>query len=76
MLDGLEKEQEKQGHCFCRCADDGYIYVQSPAAGERVMASISHFLVKMRKLQVNREKSAVALVDERKFLGYLLTSYR
>jgi RNA-directed DNA polymerase len=75
LLDDLDKELEQRGHCFCRYADDCNIYVQSQAAGERVMASLTHFLEKKLKLQVNQEKSAVALVDERKFLGYRLTSY-
>jgi RNA-directed DNA polymerase len=75
LLDDLDKELERRGHGFCRYADDCNIYVQSQAAGERVMASITQFLTQKLKLQVNQEKSAVALVDERKFLGYRLTSY-
>jgi len=75
LLDDLDKELERRGHCFCRYADDCNIYVQSQAAGERVMASITQFLERKLKLQVNRAKSAVALVDERQFLGYRLTSY-
>jgi RNA-directed DNA polymerase len=75
LLDDLDKVLEQRGHVFCRYADDCNIYVQSQAAGERVMASITQFLETKLKLQVNREKSAVALVDERKFLGYRLTSY-
>ena len=75
LLDDLDKELEHRGHKFCRYADDCNIYVYSQAAGERVMASVTHFLEKKLKLQVNQDKSAVALVDERKFLGYSLTSY-
>ena len=75
LLDDLDKELARRGHCFCRYADDCNIYVQSQAAGERVMASITHFLETKLKLQVNREKSAVAVVEARKFLGYRLTSY-
>jgi RNA-directed DNA polymerase len=69
LLDDLDKELEKRGHCFCRYADDCNIYVHTQKAGERVMASISAFLEKRLKLKVNREKSAVAPVWERKFLG-------
>ena len=72
LLDDLDKELEKRGHRFCRYADDCNIYVRSRAAGERVMASITGFLEKKLKLRVNREKSAVAYVEERKFLGYRL----
>ena len=39
LLDDLDKELERRGHRFCRYADDCNIYVQSQAAGERVMAS-------------------------------------
>jgi RNA-directed DNA polymerase len=72
MLDDLDKELEKRGHCFCRYADDCNIYVQSQAAGERVMANVSRFLEKTLRLRVNRQKSAVAAVWERKFLGHRL----
>ena len=63
---------EQRGHCFCRYADDGNIYVWSEKAGERVMASVTRFLEEGLKLRVNRLKSAVAPVWERKFLGHRL----
>ena len=72
LLDELDKELEKRGHRFCRYADDCNIYVASRAAGERVMASVSRFLEGKLKLRVNGEKSAVAPVWERKFLGHRL----
>lgn len=72
LLDDLDKELEHRGHCFCRYADDCNIYVQSKAAGERVMASVAKFLEKRLRLRVNREKSAVGHVSERKFLGHRL----
>lgn len=72
LLDDLDQELERRGHTFCRYADDCNIYVQSPAAGERVLSSITQFLEGKLKLRVNREKSAVAHVSERKFLGYRL----
>jgi len=74
LLDDLDKELERRGHRFCRYADDCNIYVQSKRAGERVMESITHFLESELRLRVNREKSAVAYVQERKFLGYRLLS--
>lgn len=74
LLDDLDKELEKRGHCFCRYADDCNIYVQSKAAGERVMASVTKFLEKRLRLRVNRDKSAAAHVSERKFLGHRLLS--
>ena len=72
LLDDLDKELERRGHTFCRYADDCNIYVQSEEAGLRVMASVTKFLEAKLKLRVNREKSAVARVEERKFLGYRL----
>lgn len=72
LLDDFDKELERRGHCFCRYADDCNIYVHSPKAGERVLASVTRFLERRLKLKVNRRKSAVAFVQERKFLGYRL----
>lgn len=76
LLDELDKELERRGHKFCRYADDSNIYVQSRSAGERVMKSITKFLERRLRLQVNAEKSAVARPWERKFLGYSLTWHR
>lgn len=73
MLDSLDKELEKRGHCFCRYADDCNIYVKSKQAGERVMRSITNFLETKLKLKVNRDKSAVARPYTRKFLGFSFT---
>ena len=72
LLDDLDKELEKRGHQFCRYADDCNLYVKSEAAGQRVMASVSEFLEQRLKLKVNRQKSAVGHVSERKFLGHRL----
>jgi RNA-directed DNA polymerase len=70
LLDDLDRELHRRGHLFCRYADDCNIYVQSQAAGERVMASVTRFLEGKLRLRVNREKSAVSKVGERKFLGH------
>jgi RNA-directed DNA polymerase len=72
LLDDLDKELERRGHRFCRYADDCNIYVRTKRAGERVMQSITRFLEKKLCLHVNQAKSAVAPVQERKFLGYRL----
>ena len=74
LLDDLDKELERRGHRFCRYADDCNIYVRSKRAGERVMHSITGFLENELRLRVNQEKSAVAHIQERKFLGYQLLS--
>ena len=72
LLDDLDQELERRGHRFCRYADDCNIYVQSKAAGERVMASVTRYLEERLRLRVNPAKSAVAHVSERKFLAHRL----
>ncbi len=74
VLDDLDRELERRGHRFCRYAADCNVYVRSRRAGQRVMASVTKFLEKKLRLQVNRSKSAVARPDDRKFLGFRLTS--
>jgi RNA-directed DNA polymerase len=72
VLDDLDQELERRGHRFCPYADDCNIYVRSLAAGQRVMESVVRFLEENLRLRLNREKSAVAPVGERKFLGHRL----
>ena len=69
LLDEVDKELERRGHCFARYADDCNVYVRSRKAGERVMAVLRGCYAKLR-LKVSETKSAVASVKERKFLGY------
>jgi RNA-directed DNA polymerase len=73
VLDELDRELEKRGHCFVRYADDCNIYVRSRAAGQRVKGSISNFIRRRLKLQVNEQKSAVDRPVNRKFLGFSFT---
>jgi group II intron reverse transcriptase/maturase len=70
LLDELDRERERRGHRFARYADDCNIYVKSQRAGERVLASISRFLARRLKLQVNAAKSAVDRPWKRTFLGF------
>ena len=70
VLDELDKELERRGHRFVRYADDCNIYVKSERAGQRVMDSITNFITRRLKLRVNSAKSAVDIVERRKFLGY------
>jgi len=70
MLDEVDKELERRGHCFVRYADDCNVYVRSRRAGERVMNLLRRLYARLR-LRVNETKSAVASVfTDRKFLGY------
>jgi RNA-directed DNA polymerase len=70
MLDPLDKELEKRGHKFARYADDFTILVKSTRAGERVLSSISRFLINRLKLIVNLVKSHVVKTSKSKFLGF------
>ena len=74
VLDELDRELERRGHCFVRYADDCNIYVRSQRAGERVKQSITGFITRRLKLKVNEQKSAVARPVERKFLGFSFTA--
>jgi group II intron reverse transcriptase/maturase len=69
LLDEVDKELERRGHCFVRYADDANVYVRSRRAGERVMALLRRLYGRLR-LRINAAKSAVASVFGRKFLGY------
>ena len=69
VLDELDQELEHRGLAFCRFADDCNIFVQSRAAAERVMRSISQFIEKRLRLKVNANKSQVTTTEHVKFLG-------
>ena len=69
LLDEVDKELEKRGHCFVRYADDCNVYVQTRRSGERVMRLLRRLFTGL-KLRVNESKSAVDLATRRKILGY------
>ena len=71
LLDEVDRELERRGHCFVRYADDANVYVRSHKAGQRVMALLKRLYEKLH-LSVNESKSAVASAFGRKFLGYAL----
>jgi len=73
VLDELDKELEKRNLHFVRYADDFVIYVKSDVAGERVMKSVTHYVMTKLRLKVNEEKSAVGRPWNRKFLGIRFT---
>ena len=51
------------------------IYVKSERAGLRVLDSVRRFVGKRLKLTVSEEKSAVAKVSTRSFLGYNISAH-
>ena len=70
VLDLLDKELERRNHKFARYADDFIILVRSQRAGERVLASITRYVVRHLKLKVNEQKSQVVPASRCKFLGF------
>jgi RNA-directed DNA polymerase len=70
MLNDLDRELERRGHAFARYADDANVYLGSRAAGEHAFEAIERYLEGELKLQINRDKSAVARASTRDFLGY------
>jgi RNA-directed DNA polymerase len=76
VLDELDRELERRGHRFVRYADDCNVYVRSEKAGQRVMESLTRFIERRLKLQVNAEKSAVAQPWRRSFLGFTVRNDR
>ena len=69
-LDALDRELEQRGLAFSRYADDCNIYVSSPRAAERVLASVTDWIKKHLRLEVNATKSGTGRPWERKFLGF------
>lgn len=69
-LDALDQELERRGLTFSRYADDCNVYVGSHRAAERVLASLSAWIGKHLRLEVNAIKSGVGRPWERKFLGF------
>ena len=72
VLSELDEELERRGLRFVRYADDVNIYVRSERAGRRVMESITRFIERRLRLEVNEGKSAVARSGTRHFLGFRL----
>ncbi|MFM9067854.1 MAG: group II intron reverse transcriptase/maturase [Planctomycetota bacterium] len=72
VLDEFDQELKRRGLRFVRYADDCNIFVRSERAGQRVMSAVRRFLEERLRLQVNEEKSKVALPEEIHFLGFTL----
>lgn len=70
LLDRLDKELERRGHRFVRYADDVRVFVKSKRSAERVLKSVSVYIEKELKLEVNRSKSEVTRPWKSKLLGY------
>lgn len=71
-LDPLDKELEARGLSFVRYADDIAIFVSSPRAAERILASITDWIEKNLLVPVNRQKSGSGPTDQSALLGFRL----
>jgi group II intron reverse transcriptase/maturase len=69
-LDALDRELEQRGLAFSRYADDCNIYVSSQRSAQRVLASLTTWIAKHLRLEVNATKSGTGRPWERKFLGF------
>lgn len=76
VLNELDWELHRRGLRFVRYADDFSVFVRSPRAGSRVMASVTRFIERRLRLVVNEEKSSVSESYDLTFLGFRLTKSR
>lgn len=70
VLNELDMELHRRGHCFVRYADDFSIYLKTKRSAQRVMKSVSQFVSNKLKLKVNKQKSAVRYAGHMELLGY------
>ncbi len=70
VLDPLDRELKRRGHCFARYADDFLVMVKSAKAAKRVKMSLIRFIEEGLKLVVNRTKSQSAHLKQCSFLGF------
>ena len=73
-LDKLDKELDKRGHAYVRYADDCNIYVASERAAQNALESLTTWIRKHLRLEVNAKKSGTGRPWTRKFLGFILTT--
>jgi group II intron reverse transcriptase/maturase len=69
-LHPLDCELSKRGVAFVRYADDIAIFVSSERAAKRVLASVTRWIEKELKVEVNRDKSGTGPSDQSQLLGF------
>lgn len=72
VLDELDWELGRRGLRFVRYADDVQVFVRSERSARRVFESLTRFIERRLRLQVNREKSLVTRPEAAHFLGFCL----
>jgi group II intron reverse transcriptase/maturase len=70
VLDELDKELERRGHCYVRYADDVKIFVSSERRAKAVKRSITGYITERLRLKVNETKSRICRGYELNFLGH------
>lgn len=70
VLDELDKELERRGHCYVRYADDVKLFVSSGSRAQTVKGNITQYITAKLKLKVNESKSRVCRSHELNFLGH------
>ena len=73
-LDKLDKELEQRELSFCRYADDVVIFVSSERSAQRVLESVTQWIAKHLKLNVNQKKSGTGRPWDSQFLGFRINS--
>lgn len=69
-MDEVDKELERRGHKFVRCADDCMILCKSRRSAERTLEHIIPFITGKLYLKANPEKTTVSHISKVKYLGY------
>lgn len=75
-LEDLDKELERRGHRLARYGDDLLLVVQSRRAGDRRQASLTRFLQRPLKREINETKRTVGATNECPFLGFTFPGAR
>lgn len=74
ILDELDKEMERRGHCYVRYADDVKVFARDERNARRILSGITGFIEGKLLLKVNRSKSRICLSGALNFLGHRLLS--
>ena len=69
-LHPLDCELQRRGVAFVRYADDIAIFVGSERAAKRVLASVTAWIEKELKVEVNADKSGTGLSEDTQLLGF------
>jgi RNA-directed DNA polymerase len=76
VLDDLDKELERRGHCFVRYADDFLIFAKSERAALRTLFSVIRYLKSRLQLDINPDKSQITFANDCEYLGFVFKNKR